>query len=82
MPCKAVVRGDALHPAISAASILAKVHRDRLMAELAQRYPGYGFERHRGYGTAAHRAALHTLGPCAAHRRSFAPVRRLLPPNV
>ncbi len=81
MPCKAVVGGDAVHPAISAASIVAKVYRDRLMAELAQRYPGYGFERHSGYGTAAHRAALLTLGPCAAHRRSFAPIRRLLSPS-
>jgi ribonuclease HII len=78
MPCQAVVGGDALHPQISAASILAKVWRDRLMADLALQYPGYGFERHSGYGTAAHRAALLTLGPCAAHRRSFAPIRRLL----
>jgi RNase HII (EC 3.1.26.4) len=62
MPCRAIVGGDAAEPAISAASIIAKVYRDRLMAELAQRYPGYGFERHSGYGTAAHRAALLTLG--------------------
>ncbi|MGA8009741.1 MAG: ribonuclease HII [Thiomonas sp.] len=80
MPCRAIVGGDAAHPAISAASIIAKVYRDRLMADLAERYPGYGFERHSGYGTAAHRAALLTLGPCAAHRRSFAPIRRLLAP--
>ncbi|MGC9162159.1 MAG: ribonuclease HII [Thiomonas sp.] len=78
MPCRAIVGGDAAHPAISAASIIAKVHRDHLMAGLALQYPGYGFERHSGYGTAAHRAALLTLGPCAAHRRSFAPIRRLL----
>ena len=82
MPCRAIVGGDAAEPAISAASIIAKVYRDRLMAELAQRYPGYGFERHSGYGTAAHRAALLTLGPCAEHRRSFAPIRRLLAQSI
>ena len=82
MPCRAIVGGDAAQPAISAASIIAKVYRDRLMIELAQRYPGYGFERHSGYGTAAHRAALLTLGPCAAHRRSFAPIRRLLAQSI
>lgn len=81
MPCRAIVGGDAAHPAISAASIIAKVFRDGLMADLAVRYPGYGFERHSGYGTAAHQAALLTLGPCAAHRRSFAPIRRLLTPS-
>ncbi|WP_079415748.1 ribonuclease HII [Thiomonas intermedia] len=80
VPCRAIVGGDAAHPAISAASIIAKVYRDRLMAALGQRHPGYGFEQHSGYGTAAHRAALLTLGPCAAHRRSFAPIRRLLAP--
>jgi ribonuclease HII len=80
MPCRAIVGGDATQPAISAASILAKVHRDGIMAELARQFPGYGFERHNGYGTAAHRAALLKLGPCAAHRRSFAPIRRLLTP--
>ncbi|CAZ89085.1 ribonuclease HII, degrades RNA of DNA-RNA hybrids [Thiomonas arsenitoxydans] len=82
MPCRAIVGGDAVQPAISAASIIAKVYRDRLMTELAQRYPGYGFERHSGYGTAAHRAALLTLGPCAVHRRSFAPIRRLLAQSI
>ncbi len=82
MPCRAIVGGDAVQPAISAASIIAKVYRDRQMAELAQRYPGYGFERHSGYGTAAHRAALLTLGPCAEHRRSFAPIRRLLAQSI
>jgi len=81
MPCRAIVGGDASHPAISAASIIAKVYRDGQMAELATRYPGYGFERHSGYGTAVHQAALLTLGPCAAHRRSFAPIRRLLTPS-
>ena len=78
VPSQAIVGGDAAYPAISAASIIAKVYRDRLMADLALRHPGYGFERHSGYGTAAHRAALLTLGPCAAHRRSFAPIRSLL----
>lgn len=71
----AVIGGDALEPAISAASILAKVHRDACMVELDARYPGYGFAAHKGYPTAAHRAALMTLGPSDVHRRSFAPVR-------
>ncbi len=77
MPARAFVGGDATHAPIAAASIIAKVWRDRLMAELAAQYPGYGFERHAGYGTAAHHAALLTLGPCAIHRRSFAPIRAL-----
>lgn len=71
---EAVVGGDALVPAISAASILAKVTRDRLLVELHDRHPGYGFERHKGYGTAEHLAALRRLGPLPEHRRSFAPV--------
>jgi ribonuclease HII len=74
-----VVDGDTSVYSIAAASIIAKVHRDRLMRELAERYPGYGFDRHAGYATRAHLAALHHLGPCPAHRRSFAPVRSLLP---
>ncbi len=78
--CTAVVRGDATRPAISAASILAKVHRDALMRELDGLYPGYGFSRHKGYGTPAHRDALSRLGPCFEHRRSFRPVKSLLPP--
>jgi ribonuclease HII len=73
--CRALVKGDQLVPAISAASILAKTARDAEMRELCQRYPGYGFSRHKGYGTAEHLAALKLLGPCAIHRRSFAPVR-------
>lgn len=73
-----VVGGDRRCPAISAASILAKVHRDRMMLELHAEYPDYGFDRHKGYPTAAHRAALLSLGPCPAHRRSFAPVRAAL----
>ena len=80
MPCpaRAVVGGDGLEAAISAASILAKVHRDRLMVTLEERFPGYGFERHKGYATRDHLERLERLGPCPAHRRGFAPVRRLL----
>jgi len=68
----AVVKGDCLSYSIAAASVLAKVTRDRIMIELDRRHPGYGFAIHKGYGTAQHRAALAALGPCAAHRRSFA----------
>lgn len=71
----AIVRGDSTSLSVAAASILAKVHRDRLMAEAALRWPVYGFERHKGYGTADHQAALAEHGPCPLHRRSFAPVR-------
>ncbi|MBK1644384.1 ribonuclease HII [Thiocapsa imhoffii] len=80
LPCatEAVVGGDGCIPAISAASILAKVARDRCMGELDVHYPHYGFARHKGYPTRAHLAALQHHGPCAEHRRSFAPVRRLL----
>lgn len=73
---EAVVSGDALIPAISAASILAKVTRDHLLDELHVLHPGYGFDRHKGYGTAQHLLALQTLGPLAVHRRSFSPVAR------
>jgi ribonuclease HII len=73
---RAIVDGDALEPAISAASILAKVARDRIMCELDARYPGYGFARHKGYSTPEHFCALERLGPCLEHRTSFAPVRR------
>lgn len=75
LPMRALVDGDRLVPAISAASILAKTARDAAMCELEQRYPGYGFARHKGYGTAQHLRALRELGPCPEHRRSFAPVR-------
>lgn len=68
---RALVGGDRSEPAISAASILAKTFRDRLMAALARRWPGYGLERHMGYGTAEHLAALRRLGPCPLHRRTF-----------
>lgn len=77
-PALAIVQGDARHPAISAASILAKVTRDRQLIELDQQYPHYGFARHKGYPTPAHLQALQTYGPLAEHRRSFAPVRQLL----
>ena len=77
-PARAIIKGDALEPAISAASILAKTHRDAQLAELDQRYPDYGFAQHKGYPTATHLAALARLGPTPAHRRSFAPVAHLL----
>jgi ribonuclease HII len=80
MPAAAVVRGDALVPAISAASILAKVQRDQCCAALHLLHPAYGFDAHTGYPTPAHLAALRRHGACAAHRRSFAPVRALLGP--
>lgn len=72
----AIPRGDQSEPCISAASILAKVARDREMEELERSYPGYGFFRHKGYPTRRHLAALAAMGPCPIHRRSFAPVRR------
>lgn len=71
LPQHAIVGGDRKVWAIAAASILAKVHRDHLMIEYAAKYPGYGFERHKGYPTALHRARLTALGPCYLHRRSF-----------
>jgi len=74
-PSRTVVKGDGLSLSIAAASIVAKVARDRVMADLAARYPGYGWERNAGYGTAEHLAALDRLGPTPEHRRSFAPVR-------
>ena len=73
---EAIVQGDALVPAISAASILAKVHRDRLCEAMHQRYPVYGFDQHKGYGTAQHMAALQAHGPAGCHRMTFAPVAR------
>ena len=75
MTVAALVKGDAKVAAISAASILAKVQRDRWCADLHAEFPDYGFATHKGYATAAHRAALQRHGPCAAHRRSFSPVR-------
>ncbi len=78
MPAQAVVKGDATVPAISAASILAKVARDAEMQALELQHPGYGFAKHKGYPTPAHLEALQRLGPLPEHRRSFAPVRALL----
>lgn len=75
---EAIVGGDALVPSISAASILAKVHRDRWCAEFHLQYPQYGFADHKGYGTATHLAALREHGACPQHRRSFAPVAEVL----
>jgi len=77
-PARAIIGGDALEPSISAASILAKVSRDRLMVTMDTQFPGYGFADHKGYSTPGHLAALQRLGPCAEHRRSFEPVRILL----
>jgi ribonuclease HII len=74
-PGRAVIKGDATSLSIAAASIVAKVTRDRLMARLDRLHPGYGFAGHAGYPTAAHRAALMANGPCPEHRRSYAPVR-------
>lgn len=74
----AVVKGDSLVAAIAAASILAKVTRDREMRMMEERYPGYGFAKHKGYGTPQHKEALVRLGPCAIHRRSYAPVKEAL----
>ena len=78
MLAEAIVGGDALIPSISAASILAKVTRDRWCAELDQQYPQYGFAAHKGYGTAVHLAALRAHGACPEHRKTFAPVTQVL----
>jgi ribonuclease HII len=77
-PARTIVQGDRLEPCISAASILAKVTRDRVMQAFGRKYPGYGFEKHKGYPTRQHLEMLEELGPCEIHRRSFAPVRNLL----
>lgn len=78
VPAEAIVKGDAKVPAISAASILAKVHRDRLCEALHAQHPQYGFDGHKGYPTPEHLAALREHGACPQHRRSFAPVRAVL----
>lgn len=75
-PATALVKGDAQSFSIAAASIIAKVTRDRIMAEMDACYPGYNFSQHKGYGTEAHLAMLHAHGPCPIHRRSFLPVRQ------
>ena len=76
--CRAIVKGDSLVKAISAASILAKTARDAEMMRLDERYPAYGFANHKGYSTPEHLAALKVFGPCEIHRRSFEPVHVLL----
>jgi ribonuclease HII len=76
LPQTSIIQGDSKDANIAAASIVAKVHRDAMMTRLGHRYPAYGFERHMGYGTAAHLAALERYGPCPIHRRSFAPVQK------
>ncbi|MDE2844755.1 MAG: ribonuclease HII [Chloroflexota bacterium] len=75
-PYDALVKGDASSYSIAAASIVAKVTRDRMMEQADSLYPGYGFARHKGYGTALHREQLERLGPCPLHRRSFSPLRQ------
>ena len=77
-PATALIKGDNLEPAVSAASILAKTARDQLCLQLHELYPGYGFDQHKGYGTALHQQRLQALGPCPEHRTSFAPVKRAL----
>jgi ribonuclease HII len=75
VPWQAIIGGDALSASIAAASVIAKVERDRIMIELNQQYPGYGFDKHKGYGTKEHLEALRRLGPSPVHRRSFEPVK-------
>lgn len=84
LPCaaQAIIDGDATERAISAASILAKVARDRMMREFDEVHPGYGFAQHKGYSTPEHLEALQRLGPCVQHRRSFAPVQASLCPDL
>ena len=80
LPCPVewVIDGDVIVPIISAASIIAKVERDRIMTALCEQYPGYGFAKHKGYSTPEHQQALSRLGPCAEHRKSFKPVQDAL----
>jgi ribonuclease HII len=77
-PCRSIVKGDAQIACIAAASILAKVYRDAWCVAIDKQYPQYGFARHKGYGTAIHREALMTHGPCVVHRRSFSPVAQVI----
>lgn len=83
LPCaaEAVVKGDGLSLSIAAASIVAKVNRDRMMAELDRQYPGYGWASNAGYGTKAHQDGLKSIGVCVEHRKSFAPIRKMLSPD-
>ena len=82
IPQTALVGGDGLSFSIAAASVIAKVTRDRIMVAMDVRYPGYEFAQHKGYGTALHLAKLRAHGPCAIHRRSFSPVRQAVLPLV
>ena len=82
LPQKSIVRGDGRSASIAAASIVAKVTRDRIMNELDQQYPEYGFARHKGYGTREHLEVLARLGPCPFHRKSFAPLSEALVPGM
>ena len=77
IPCETVIKGDAKSSSIAAASILAKVTRDRLLLEYDKQYPQYGFASHKGYGTAEHVAAIRKYGPCPIHRLTFEPVRSI-----
>ena len=79
LPHQAFAKGESVSASVAAASILAKEARDEYMLKLADQFPGYGFEKHMGYGTAAHKKALECLGPCNIHRKSFKPVKNLLP---
>jgi ribonuclease HII len=79
LPQTALIKGDCRVLSIAAASVLAKTERDRWMVKLEVEFPGYSFARHKGYGTAVHRQALESLGPCAEHRASFKPVKKVLP---
>ncbi len=80
-PGKAIVEGDAKSLSIAAASVFAKVTRDRLMDELDEKYPLYGFKKHKGYATLEHRKAIEEFGPCPIHRKSFEPIKTLLEPS-
>lgn len=79
--CRFIVKGDAKSASIASASIIAKIHRDEIMMGYAEKYPEYGFDRHKGYGTADHLEALKKHGPCPIHRKSFAPVREIINPS-
>lgn len=78
VPCSPIIKGDATYAAIAAASIMAKVERDRIMVEYGAQFPEYGFERHFGYSTPEHFAAIREHGPCPIHRRSFEPIKSLV----
>ena len=78
VPCEAIIRGDSIEESIMAASILAKVERDKIMLELDKKYPNYGFGQHKGYPTKLHLEALRDFGPCSEHRQSFKPVKNYL----